>query len=126
VFINILQPLGLRPLIWSLSWKNFGRSRAWIEHAAAELNESYVRWEPEPQDFRRLRRKLFNCIRAAREGQFPIGLEQVVKEFTSHPSLNNKDRMAVPFLKKIFQWQKAINEFLIRKEGRKRKGAFGR
>lgn len=31
-----------------------------------------------------------------------IGFEQVVKEFTSHPSLNNKDRMDVPLLKKIF------------------------
>jgi len=34
--------------------------------------------------------------------------------------------MAVPLLKKIFQWQKAINEFIIRKEGRTREGAFGR
>lgn len=69
VFINILQPLGLRPLILSLSWKKFGRLRAWIEHAAAELNESSVRWEPEPQDPRRLCRKLFHCIRLAHEDE---------------------------------------------------------
>jgi len=58
-----------------------------IEHAAAELNESSVRWEPEPQDFRRLRRKLFNCIRAAREGEFQIGFEQVVKRRVRGPYL---------------------------------------
>lgn len=48
-----------------------------------------------------------NCLSFgnASRGEFQIGFEQVVKEFTSHPSLNNKDRMAVPLLKKIFQWQ---------------------
>lgn len=63
----------------SMSILDIGRSRAWIEHAA-ELNESSVSVSIGNQSlkrfpFRRLRRKLFNCIRAAREDEFKLELD---------------------------------------------------